>query len=113
MAMNEPMANDNVSDSFTRLLLTDVSMAVERYAAAQSQAARRDLIRCTFAAIEGLTWLSREIVVEIASQLDVLTDAERSALAATTVHVNAAGKVVEQARFIPLLNTIRLVAAGF
>jgi hypothetical protein len=66
------------------------------------------LIRAYFAAIEGLIWMYREHVVDIAKSCDKLTFEEQIAFAEVTYAVTAQGRIVEQARFVPMLALIRL-----
>src|SRR3546814_8104043 len=69
---------------FVGSLMLDVDDALRRRESQDDPTNRRSLIRTLIAAVEGLVWIYREHVIGIAKELDILSDAERSALADTT-----------------------------
>lgn len=108
---NEPIPPDKdnrVEESFVRILLGDVSAAMQRYDTIPSQQHRRELIRSAFAAIEGYVWLYREHVVEAARLLDKLDFDEGVALSELNYQISEQGKVITQPRFVSLLAIVRL-----
>lgn len=104
----ERIARDELGHSFIRLLIGDVLAARERLAADDTQRHRRDTIRSTFAAIEGVVWMYREHVREIARDMGVLTPTADLALRERTFRVSDRGDIVEQVRFVTLPTIIRL-----
>jgi len=97
-------------ESFIGILLFDVMDAIERHDLAQTQSGKRDLIRTSFAAIEGASWIFREHVVEAARAMSELEPAEEVALSETSYQVTDQGRITEQTRYLPLLATVRLTA---
>jgi hypothetical protein len=97
-------------ESFIRILLFDVMDAMERHDSAQTQSAKRDLIRTGFAAIDGISWIFREHVTEAARAMSELEPTEEAALSEISYQVNDQGRIAEQARYLPLMATIRLTA---
>ena len=95
-------------ESFLGLLITDVFSSMERHQAADTQTSRRDLVRTTFAAIEGVVWTYREHVLDVAKSLNSITSAEEAAFSEISYQVSEIGKVVSQARFVPMPSLIRL-----
>ena len=98
------------AQSFMAILLTDVSLAIERNEHAATQATRRDLMRVGFAALEGVAWIYRECVVEWAGLLDQLSPAEAGALAEVVYNVSEHGQISDQRRYLSLVPMIRLTA---
>ncbi|MEO5706258.1 MAG: hypothetical protein ABIT10_01910 [Alteraurantiacibacter sp.] len=97
-------------ESFLGMLLGDVSQAMERHQLSGSQAEKRNLVRTTFAAIEGLAWIFREHIVDVAETTAGLKADEIQALAETACAVSEQGRISVQSRFIPFLAGIRLIA---
>lgn len=93
---------------FRRILIEDVIEARSRNALANSQASRRELVRTTFAAIDGISWAYRETISSAAKNLGLLTIDEDAALSETTWQVSDSGKLTNQTRFIQMLSAIRL-----
>src|SRR3546814_16055684 len=81
---------------FVGSLMLDVDDALRRRESQDDPTNRRSLIRTLIAAVEGLVWIYREHVIGIAKELDILSDADRSALADTTTMVDAKRRVWEQ-----------------
>lgn len=96
------------TDPFLRQLVGDVILASERLATEDVQSNRRDLIRATFAAIEGATWTMREHVRQVAAVTGDLSATADLALRELTFHVDEKGRVIEQVRFLTLPTVIRL-----
>ncbi len=90
------------------ILLEDVGLAIERHEMNGSQAARRDLVRVGFAAIEGIAWVFREHVVDWARMVDELSPAEAGALAELIYTVGEQGRISSQRRYLALVPMIRL-----
>src|SRR3546814_1042557 len=93
---------------FVGSLMLDVDDALGRRETQVYPTNRRSLIRTLIAAVEGLVWIYREHVIGIAKELDILSDAERSALADTTTMVDDKGRISEQKRYLSTMATIRL-----
>src|SRR3546814_4568397 len=93
---------------FVGSLMLDVDDALRRRESQDDPTNRRSLIRTLIAAVEGLVWIYREHVIGIAKELDILSDAERSALADTTTMVDDKGRIPEQKRYLSTMATIRL-----
>ena len=94
--------------SFMRILVEDALTAQARRKQADSDRHRREEIRATFAAIEGVTWICREQVRQAARSLDVLTPYADLALQERTFGVTDKGDIVEQVRYITLPTILRL-----
>jgi hypothetical protein len=97
-----------VRETFLGLLIGDVIAALERMGVDDSQAARRNLIRTMFAAIEGLVWELREHVRSIAKDIGELPALTELALTETSYAVSNRGEIVSQQRFLPLSVGVRL-----
>ena len=93
---------------FIAQLIGDVIIANQRMKTQDVQANRRDVVRTTFAAIEGLSWDLREHVRSGVSNLGDLTPLSDMALREESYTVDGKGDVVAQQRFIPLTTAIRL-----
>ncbi len=91
-------------------LFLDVQDALDRQQAADTPTNRRGLLRALIAAVEGLAWLYREHVKEIAETMGLLSDAERGALSEISYFVGDDGRVSEQRRFISTTAMIRLTS---
>lgn len=96
-------------DSFTHVLVGDVVAANARLEADDTQVHRRELIRTTFAAIEGLHWQLKRDVLRHAEVVTNLSAHEYAALVEETYSVDEKGIVTSQPRFLPLPTAIRLV----
>ncbi|WP_374944979.1 hypothetical protein [Sphingomonas sp.] len=94
--------------TFLRTLIEDVLTAGARGGADDSPAHRRDMIRTTFAAIEGSVWLYREHVRSVAKTMDVLTPFADLARRERTFNVSERGAIIEQVRYVTLPTIIRL-----
>jgi hypothetical protein len=97
------------SAAFMALLIEDVIAARERLTILHTQTARRDVVRASLAAIEGMTWLAREHVRTVLASLDRLTPVADLAMRELTYSVSELGQPIEQVRGLPLLRSVRLV----
>ena len=92
------------------ILVQDVASGSARRQAADDQSSRRDLIRTQFAAIEGLVWLARNHISNVASELGKLSDDEAQALSERYVAIGSNGKLTSHSKFIPTLGAIKFLA---
>lgn len=99
-----------LNKSFVEILLTDVAGAMRRYEDSSTQAHRRDLVRTSFAALEGVVWIFREHVIEAARTTYGLERNEEIALSELSYQVAENGQIYGQPRFVPLLSIVRLIA---
>jgi hypothetical protein len=99
-----------LNDSFMGILIHDVIAALERREANDDQTSRRDLVRTTFAAIEGVVWIYREDVRSVANTIEPLSPIVELAFAEKTYSVDERGYVQEQPRFISMSAMIRLAS---
>jgi hypothetical protein len=101
---------DEVQESLTRVLIADVTSARNRFLAdTENQTTRRDLIRTTFAAMEGLHWQLRQDVLKSDERLLNLSGHERAALAEETYSVTTQGQLKVVSKNMPLTTGIRLL----
>jgi hypothetical protein len=96
-----------VKDSFTHILIGDVTAAEKRMRADDSQTHRRDLVRAVFAAIEGLHWQLKQDVLR--QGRPKLSPFEYAAMVEEAYTVDDRGNVSTFPRFLPLMTAIRLV----
>lgn len=96
---------------FIRLLIGDVIAARSRLAITDSQTARRDIVRASLAAMEGVTWTMRQHVASTVADLDALTPMADLALREASYNVTANGQIVEQPRWLALPTAIRLAVS--
>jgi hypothetical protein len=97
--------------AFIELLIGDVLAARERLGTSDSQTARRDVVRASLAAMEGLIWEAREHVREVLSGTDQLSPVANLALRELSYVVSEKGQLIEQMRSVPLLTAIRFVVS--
>lgn len=93
---------------FLGSLMFDVQDALKRQQTEDEPTNRRSLIRALIAAVEGLAWIYREHVVDIANTIEALTDTERAALADTAATVDDTGRISTQKRYLSTTAMIRL-----
>lgn len=108
------MPNDNERNraiNLIRVLIGDVIAARERLNTADTQTARRDVVRASLAAIEGEVWLAREHVRETLRNLETLSPLADLALREHTYVVTENGTLLEQTRSVPLPTAVRLIVA--
>ncbi len=101
--------SENLPKTFTHTLVGDVIAAQAKLHDNNVEAARRNFIRATFAAIEGLNWQLRQGLASTHKWHPNLGHHEVSALLEETYVVNERGEIVAQSRFIPLSSSIRMV----
>lgn len=97
------------SAAFMALLIEDVIAARERLTTAHTQTARRDVVRASLAAIEGMTWVAREHVRTVLAELEQLTPVADLAMRELSYSVSEGGQPKEQVRALPLVTAVRLV----
>lgn len=95
--------------AFMALLIEDVMAARERLTISHTQTARRDVVRASLAAIEGMIWVAREHVRTVLAELEQLTPVADLAMRELTYTVSEHGRPIEHARGLPVLTSIRLV----
>jgi hypothetical protein len=94
--------------SLAGVLLGDVAEALARNRNAANQSSRRDVVRTSYAAIEGLVWIYREHIIDIASMTANIDTRELAALSETSYFVTGDGVITDQSRFLSLRATLRL-----
>lgn len=94
-----------------RLLIEDVIAAQTRLRLKDDQTTRRDIVRASLAAMEGLTWLARDHVHKVLDHIDELTPIIDLALREQAYTVSDNGRVQLQQRSVPLPTALRLVAS--
>lgn len=99
--------NEVAKNSFTHILVGDVTVAENRMRDDDTPSHRRELVRAVFAAVEGLLWQLKQDVLEHAK--DQLSHHEHAAMTEETYSVDARGSVNPTPRFLPLTTSIRLV----
>lgn len=99
---------DELGETFLGMLMADVIAADARFKALGDQSSRRDFIRTSFAAIEGLVWTYRENVLSAAATLDELTLDLEFVFSEKSYAVTESGKLVSQPRYISLMAMVRL-----
>ena len=97
------------NDTFTHILVGDVVQSQARLSGDDSQFHRRDLIRATFAAIEGLHWRLKQNVLNNSRR--ILSAHEYAAMMEESYSVNKRGEVESMPRFVPLTASIRLIVS--
>jgi hypothetical protein len=96
--------------NFAKILVEDVVASQHRLGEADTPSNRRDTIRATFSAIEGVHWMLKTSVLE--DTVNLLTIHEIAAMSEETYSVSDSGKVESLPRFIPLTASIRLLVAA-
>jgi hypothetical protein len=100
---------DRAPPGFVALLIGDVAAAREQLVRIDTAASRRNLVRTTLAAIEGLVWTLKEAVHASTDALGELTPLASMALRERSYIVAENGDIIEQIRFITLRAMIRLI----
>lgn len=90
-------------------LFFDVQDALSRQESHDTPTNRRGLVRTFIAGVEGLAWMYREHVLEIAEAMEVLDDSDRQALSESSFSVTEDGRVSEQRRFLSTVAMVRLI----
>jgi hypothetical protein len=99
------------SAALIALLIDDVIAARRRLTAADTQTARRDVVRASLAAMEGDVWEMRQHIASALAGLEALTPMADLALREISYSVTTDGKIVEQPRGLPLPTAIRLAVS--
>lgn len=94
--------------SFIRMLVGDVARADKAHGVRPDQAAKRDFVRTSFAAIEGAVWIFREHIHQLAQATETLEEDERIVLSETAYGVDQTGRILHQKKFLTLIATIKL-----
>lgn len=100
------MPNDEAS--YSHILIGDVNAARTRLDQMDSQTARRDLVRSTFSAVDGLLWRLKQQVLDHASQYGSLSIHDLAALMEESYNVRNDGSVNPQTRYLPTATSIRV-----
>lgn len=95
--------------SLIRILIEDVITSRTALSVSDTAVNRRNLIRATFAAAEGLIWLTRQHVRASAQAMDQLSPHADLALTEQSYQITANGEVVEAIKFVPMTTSIRLI----
>lgn len=90
-------------------LVDDVIAAREALSGSNTQVNRRNLVRATLAAVEGLVWLTRQDVRETARTMDELTPLADLALQEQSYQITSSGEIIEDIKLVPITTSIRLV----
>jgi hypothetical protein len=106
--MDSPREDRSRSARFMAALIEDVLAARERLGSSDTQTARREVVRSSLAAIEGMTWIAREHVRLALAGMDELSPVTDLALREMAYGVTDDGRIVEQVRPLPILAAIRL-----
>lgn len=96
-------------ETLTHQLIGDQVTVVERLECDDTQSNRRELIRTTFSAIEGLIWNLKQTIVTSKSTLHKMTIHEQAALLEESYILDERGRVRVQPRFLPLAASLRLI----
>jgi len=107
--MDTPKDEASRVAAFMALLIEDVIAARERLITSHTQTARRDVVRASLAAIEGLTWVAREHVRMALADHEQLTPVADLAMRELSYRVSESGQPIEQMRALPLLTAVRLL----
>lgn len=95
--------------TLTHQLVGDYTAIRDRLGAEDTPTARRDLVRSTSSAVEGLLWQLKELIARDAWRFSQMSPHERAALAEESYSVDERGVVRVQPRFLPTATSIRLV----
>jgi hypothetical protein len=98
----------NEEASYSHILIGDVNAARTRLDQMDSPMARRDLVRATFSAVEGLLWRLKQRVLDHASQYGSLSIHDLAALMEESYNVRNDGSVNPQTRYLPTATSIRV-----
>jgi hypothetical protein len=107
--MDTPKDEASRVAAFMALLIEDVIAARERLITSHTQTARRDVVRASLVAVEGLTWVAREHVRMALADDEQLTPVADLAMRELSYRVSESGQPIEQTRPLPLLTAVRLL----
>ncbi|TIX48840.1 hypothetical protein [Alteraurantiacibacter aquimixticola] len=94
--------------SLTRILVEDATAAITRNRQSDTQVTRRDLVRTSFACVEGLVQMMKQSVNHAADVMELFEEGEKQALSEQAFSVTSRGKVSLQQKFVPLPSAFRL-----
>lgn len=109
MRMKVPDEEISRPSAAIALLIEDVISARQRLTGSHPQTARRDVVRASLAAMEGMSWVAREHVRSALAELGQLTPIANLALRELSYSVSEKGKLAPQMRALPLRVAIRLM----
>lgn len=92
---------------FVIILVGDVILARRRLDGDDIQFHRREVVRATFVAIEGMLWIYRTSIAQIAESVGRLTAKEEQIFSERQFSVTERGKIVEQDKHVPMLAMFR------
>lgn len=95
-------------DSYSHVLIGDFFDAADRLKASDNPVNRRNLVRATFSAVEGLLWRLKQEVFAHSVGRTALSIHEQAALLEESFAVDPNGQVKSQPRFFPTATSIRL-----
>lgn len=96
------------SVEFVAAILDDATVARERFLSSDTPSHRRDLIRTTFFATEGLLWRVKEMILTYADRVPEFSPYDIAALREETYTVEQNGTTKTQPRFLPTTTSIKL-----
>lgn len=105
---DQDSSTDALQRGFVHTLVDDVIAAYERLGRSDTAAHRREMIRTTFAAVEGIAWVYREHVGKAARDMGYVTPLLDLALRERSYIVSERGFLTEQTRFVSLTAMLRL-----
>ena len=97
----------DIAPSLARALVTDVIVAREQLSECDDLVRRRNLIRASFAAIEGLVWLLRDHVLAVGTSLESFSPTQMLALRDAGYSVSENGVLRSTPQYLPLKHAIR------
>lgn len=103
------MTSKRDDETFIRSIIGDAAAAIHRADKERSDESRRSAIRTLSAAIEGLVWEYRSTVVWAATEMEVMDNDDRFAIAETIYSISPQGRVNSQPRFIQTLSLLRFL----
>jgi hypothetical protein len=95
--------------AIARLLIADRDAAWKRFRSDRSPPSKREMVRVTLAAIEGLLWQLKQHLLRDPEKVAALSIHERAALLDESYVVDERGNVRTQPRFLPTISSIKLV----
>lgn len=95
--------------AFIRSLTGDMQWALNQLQIQDAEVARRTLVRTAVSGAEGMSWIYRTHVLSIAKEFDLTTPMMEMAFAEASFSVTDTGRIVEQARYVSLPASFRLI----
>ena len=102
--------SESAREPFLESLMIDVNSAMQRRESDDNQSHRRELVRTLFAAMDGLVWIYRTHILEIAIASEELMLEEKMAFSEKSISVSEQGRIITQDRFISMLAMVRLTS---